>query len=432
MKNKKIIIEDYYENKEKNKKKKINKIKITISLILILVVFIFGVYAVIKFIANPTDVYIVTKGELTKDESVDGYIVRKETEVQGGNYKNGMIKIKDEGAKTAKGDSIFRYYSSGEDEAKAKISKLDLQIQDLMENENTIFTGDIKLLESQIETTIDNYYKETSVEKMTEYKKKLGSYISKKAQISGEQSPAGSTLKKLIEERNSLEKEMEDKAEYVSAPESGIVSYKVDGLENVLLAEDFNKYNKAFLEKLNLKTNQIIASSDEKGKIIDGYDCYLIFNSNSEEIKNVKQDDTIKIRLQNAKETTNAKIKNIIEEDDGTRTVTIMLDKGVEELISYRKTSFEIVWWSESGFKIPNTALAQENNYYYVIRNRNGYHNKMLVKILKQNDEYSIVKAYSNEELKTMNFTSEQIYDMKTISLYDEIVLNPTEKEVLQ
>ena len=39
-----------------------------------------------------------------------------------------------------------------------------------MENENTIFTGDIKLLESQIETTIDNYYKETYKEMSKLYK----------------------------------------------------------------------------------------------------------------------------------------------------------------------------------------------------------------------------------------------------------------------
>ena len=56
----------------------------------------------------------------------------------------------------------------------------------------------------------------------------------------------------------------------------------------------------------------------------------------------------------------------------------------------------------------------------------------VIVKILKQNDEFSIVKAYSNDELKQMNFTTTEIYNMKNISLYDEIVLNPTGEEVLQ
>ena len=309
---------------------------------------------------------------------------------------------------------------------------MDLQIQKLMENESTIFTGDIKLLESQIDSTIDSYYDVTSTQKIVEYKKKLSSYINKKAQISGEQSPAGSELKKLIDERNTYEKELADNSEYVKAPSSGIVSYRVDGLESVLTTDDFNKFNKEFLENLKLKTNQIIASSEEKGKIINGYMCYIIFNSDSDEAKNVKNGDRIQIRLQNASTTTRATVTNIITESDDSKTITLQIEKNVEDLINYRKISFDIVWWSEDGFKIPNSSLVEEKDHYYVVRNRNGYYNKMLVKILKQNDEFSIVKAYSNDELKQMNFTTTEIYNMKNISLYDEIVINPTGEEVLQ
>lgn len=427
-----VIIKDYYKNHKRSKTRDINKLKIVYSIIAIIIIFIIAIYAVLKFVSNPTDTYIVTRGELSKNEPVIGYIVREETEVQGKNYKNGMIKIKDDGEKTAKDESIFRYYSSGEEELKKKITDLDLQIQKLMENESTIFTGDIKLLESQIDSTIDSYYDVTSTQKIVEYKKKLSSYINKKAQISGEQSPAGSELKKLIDERNTYEKELADNSEYVKAPSSGIVSYRVDGLESVLTTDDFNKFNKEFLENLKLKTNQIIASSEEKGKIINGYMCYIIFNSDSDEAKNVKNGDRIQIRLQNASTTTRATVTNIITESDDSKTITLQIEKNVEDLINYRKISFDIVWWSEEGFKIPNSSLVEEKDHYYVVRNRNGYYNKMLVKILKQNDEFSIVKAYSNDELKQMNFTTTEIYNMKNISLYDEIVLNPTEEEVLQ
>ena len=61
-----------------------------------------------------------------------------------------------------------------------------------------------------------------------------------------------------------------------------------------------------------------------------------------------------------------------------------------------------------------------------------GYYNKMLVKILKQNDEYCIVRQYKTEELEELGFTSSQIYSMRNIALYDEIVLNPTDEQMLQ
>ena len=39
----------------------------------------------------------------------------------------------------AKGDSVFRYYSSGEEELKNKITELDVEIQSLMQNEKSSF-----------------------------------------------------------------------------------------------------------------------------------------------------------------------------------------------------------------------------------------------------------------------------------------------------
>ena len=63
-------------------------------------------------------------------------------------------------------------------------------------------------------------------------------------------------------------------AEYVTAPKSGVVSYRVDGLEDVLSVDGFSKLNKKFLDDLKLKTSQVIATSEEKGKIINNFKCY--------------------------------------------------------------------------------------------------------------------------------------------------------------
>ena len=124
--------------------------------------------------------------------------------------------------------------------------------------------------------------------------------------------------------------------------------------------------------------------------------------------------------------------ENIIDEDDESKTITVKITNDVEKLIAYRKISFDIIWWDAEGFRIPNEAIKDENGLSYVVRNRNGYYNKMLVKILKQNDEYCIVRQYKTEELEELGFTSSQIYSMRNIALYDEIVLNPTDEQMLQ
>ncbi len=408
--------------------KKIRKGRVFAVVLILALVFIYAIYLVAKLVQNPTNTFMVTNGKISQEESDIGYIIREETVVKGQNYKNGMVKIKNEGEKVAKGDSVFRYYSSGEEELKNKIAELDVEIQSLMQNEKSSFPSDVKLLESQIEKELDSIYGVNNAQKIQEYKKNINSYITKKAKIS---SPSNSRLKELLSQREEYENRLTSDSENVNATESGIVSYRVDGLESVLTTEDFTKFNKNFLQELKLKTGQTVAGSEEVGKIINNYQCYIAFNSNTNEAKSSKVGDTIKIRVQNS-DTVKASVENIIDEDDGSKTITVKITNDVEKLIAYRKISFDIIWWDAEGFRIPNEAIKEENGLSYVVRNRNGYYNKMLVKILKQNDEYCIVRQYKTEELEELGFTSSQIYSMRNIALYDEIVLNPTDEQMLQ
>lgn len=408
--------------------KKIRKGRVFAVVLILALVFIYAVYLVAKLVQNPTNTFMVTNGKISQEESDIGYIIREETVVKGQNYKNGMVKIKNEGEKVAKGDSVFRYYSSGEEELKNKIAELDVEIQSLMQNEKSSFPSDVKLLESQIEKELDSIYGVNNAQKIQEYKKNINSYITKKAKIS---SPSNSRLKELLSQREEYENRLTSDSENVNAPESGIVSYRVDGLESVLTTENFTKFNKNFLQDLKLKTGQTVASNEEVGKIINNYQCYIVFNSNTNEAKNSKVGDTIKIRVQNS-DTLKASVENIIDEDDESKTITVKITNDVEKLIAYRKISFDIIWWDAEGFRIPNEAIKEENGLSYVVRNRNGYYNKMLVKILKQNDEYCIVRQYKTEELEELGFTSSQIYRIRNIALYDEIVLNPTDEQMLQ
>ena len=47
---------------------------------------------------------------------------------------------------------------------------------------------------------------------------------------------------------------------------SGVISYRVDGLEETLKASDFSNLNEKSLENFDLKTGKIVSSSNEKRK----------------------------------------------------------------------------------------------------------------------------------------------------------------------
>ena len=77
-------------------------------------------------------------------------------------------------------------------------------------------------------------YKLNDLEDIQDKKSELDTYISKKTKITGNLSPADSHVKSLIEKRNSLESGLSQASEIINAPVSGIMSYRVDGLETLL------------------------------------------------------------------------------------------------------------------------------------------------------------------------------------------------------
>ena len=407
---------------KKDKKSKINA-KIVVAIIIILAIIVYAIYALARLIMNPTDTCLVENGKISLEESVKGYIIRDETVVKGENYKNGIAQIKTEGEKVAKGDSIFRYYTSGEESLIKKIKELDVKIQEAMEKENGVYTSDIKTLEEQIQKKLYEAYEQNDLQKIKEYKKDLSNNITKKAKIAGENSPAGSYLKQLISQRSEYENQLNSGSEYITAPKSGVVSYRVDGLENVLTPSNLASLSKDMLEGLKLKTGEIVSTSDESGKIIDNFYAYIacILKNENIEAAGVKVDSSLKIRLSNSKECT-ATIEYIAQENEDESLVVLKITECVEELINYRKISLDILWWSESGLKVPNSAIKYESDdLAYITRKRVGYTDDIYVKILKQNDKYSIIENYTNTELKEKGVSEEKGKNRRTVSLYDEI-----------
>lgn len=409
--------------KKVEEKRKLDKKKIIIYITFIFVL-IYLIYAVYLLVKEPTDKVTVEQGTLYLEETNIGYVIREEQVIKGDNYKNGMEQIKTEGEKTAKGSSIFRYYSQNEEGLKIQIAELDDKIQEALEGQKGIYSPDIKNLENQLDEKIELLNKITDISKITEYQKQINDLITKKAKLTGESSSAGSYLKQLYSDRTKLEEQLNSGAEYITAPKSGIVSYKVDGLEELLSPNNFSELSKELLEGLKLKTGQLIATSDECGKIIDSSKCYIATITDSEQAKVAQLDDKVKIRLSN-NEVITAKINYISQENEDEMLIVLEINKQISELANYRKISFDLIWWSDSGLKIPNQAIIEEDGLSYVVRNRAGYLNKILVKVTRKNDKYSLVSTYDTEELKELGFTETEIKSMKKISMYDEILLKP-------
>ena len=212
---------------------------------------------------------------------------------------------------------------------------------------------------------------------------------------------------------------------YKKSTTSGIVSYRVDGLEEKLRADNLAEITDTFLENLDLKTGQIISTSNESGKIIDNFKYYIAVIINTELSNKAKVGYNVTLKISGAEEE-NAKVVQI-NEGSGKRTIIFEINRMSSTVINHRKLSVDVIWWKKTGFKVPNQAIYTENindkDINYVLINKSGIENKCYVKVEKQNETFSIISSYETKELQELGIDENDIKNYKKISNYDEIIL---------
>lgn len=392
-----------------------------IAILSAIAVIIYVISAVYLLIVHPTDTYVVKQGTVSEEDEAVGYIIRNEQVVKGDNYQNGIYAIASEGQRVAVNESIFRYYSDSEKEIETQISGLNYKIQELLEQEKIIPSADIKSIEKQIEDKIENINTLNNYQEIVENKKNIDNLITKKINFIGDVTE-NKEIKALINERNSYEEQLKKGSEYQKAPIGGVVSYRVDGLEEELSLDKFNEMTEKYLNALDLRTGKIVSTSNESGKVIDNFKCYIAITMNSKKAMEAKVGNKVQLRISNGEEE-NAEIIQI-NEQSGKRTIIFEMDKMTEILMSHRKIVVDVIWWNVSGLKIPKQALIQENGLYYVMRNKAGVQTKLLVKVEKQTDKFAIIAPYEDDELKELGYSSDEIRNYRKITNYDEIIIN--------
>lgn len=339
----------------KIKNKKVKEIKNVILLALIICLIIYIIYELVELISSPTEAVLVRKGEVSKEESTFGYIIREEEIITNQSAGENIEKLKAEGEKVSKGEAILKYYTVEKELIAQEISETEAEIQQALESQNEIFSSDIKALDAQIEDKLYSISNKNNVQELKENKTDINSYITKKAKITGDLSPAGSYIKDLILKKNELEESLLEGSQSIYASTSGIISYRIDDLENVLKTTNLESITKEMLNKLDLKPGKVISTSNQRVKLVNNFYCLIATQSSSNEAKNAKVGDKVNIKLSTGDEV-KATIEHINDEEN-SRILIFRIIQNVEQLVSFRKISMDIIWWSASGLKIPNSSI---------------------------------------------------------------------------
>ena len=411
--------------KKKTKNKKLKKdIKDAVFLTVIICLVIVALFAIISLAASPTNTFILQKNKISSEDSKVGYIIREEHIIDETKDINTTIEpIKGEGERVSAKNAVFKYYNVDQEEITKQIDDLNAQIQEALLGQTDLFSSDVKSIESQIEMQLNDVKEENNMQNVKEFKNNIANYIIKKAKIAGSLSAAGQYINDLISQRSKLEQSLNDGSKFINSIYSGVVSYRIDGLENELTIDKLNDLTVKELEQLNITTGQIVAKSTNQAKIVNNFECYIAIPFGKEVFEKTHEGDTVLLRIFGNREI-KAKVFKIIDEGNKSIVIYKIADE-VEDLINYRKIAVDVIWWEYEGLMVPKSTILYDNVLSYVIRKKNGKFEKILIKILKQNDNYCIIDNYTANELQELGFSSDEIKSIKSIKLYDEIMTDP-------
>ncbi len=411
------------------KKKKISSLFI-FPLLLIIIVCSY----LIRYIYFRIETEIVKYGSIQNSFESKGLIIRNE-------YTYGFsekLKLKNkipEGERVPNGKKIVEIIK-GEDEIQGdllfRINKLEERIKDIENNEKDydIFEKDKEKLDNSINNKIElikRYSEEGNLESLNKIKTELSDELYKKSLINGNDSFSGKNLEQLIKERDQLLDLYNNNIDAIFAKSSGIVSYKLDGLEQSL--------NPISLDKISINDiRQIISSNEidngkteyEGVKIIEDYIWYISCIIKDDEMQGMEEGNSISLAFNDKeKEIIKAKIYKISEQGDNERIVTFQINEYLEEHYNSRIANITIIRNEYEGFLVSKSCIVEKDkqNGIYIIKK--GIIRFVPVEILALEANKALIKNIDYSEGENQN-------SGYIIKVYDEVIKNTKNIKVNQ
>ncbi len=236
------------------------------------------------------------------------------------------------------------------------------------------------------------------------------------------------SLESLKAKRQALLKQISGNNIRYYAGVSGIVSYILDGYEEILLPKDFENYTyDALLFDETTKENDIESNKDVVAgrpifKIINNFEWYIAIKiEDIEKVADYDVGQAIIFELENDIELNGRIINMNITGNNG-----VLIVKNTDYLhndYNIRFNNIEIVKSKKEGFKIPSSTIIDNDGVKGVyIKDINGIVKFRPILIFGQVGEYSIInKGNNNGYIELSGYPN----PVRTITLYDEIFLKP-------
>ncbi len=282
----------------------------------------------------------------------------------------------------------------------------------------------MKVQESQenLVKTLQEKINNSDYSSIREIKEGLEQSSDKIADLSPSTTLIGQSLDSLNKRKEDILEEINSNTVMYTTSTAGILSFKVDGYENLYIPKDFENYTYENLDiPKELKRKE---ENDFTGfKIIDNFQWYM--GLKIDDIKNLKEyevGDFLHIRIKDDDRELTGRIVAINK--SGNKMVVILrFNAYLEDYFDLRFPSVDIILSEKKGFKIPTKSiLDKEGQKGVYIKEFNGIVKFRPISIIDSNKDYTFVNIGKNGYIDIKGYEK----PVQTINLYDEIFLNPS------
>lgn len=391
------------------------------------------VYIVIRMIPSVTSIVVKTtfpEEELVLDKyGVNAIVLRNEELYKSAGSGNIEYFVK-EGERVPSGKHIAQLkltggistYNQMLEEVNKKIEVLNQVKKDIEENPEYASNPEESI--NKIVYEIQNYLQNKNYKDAEILKEKLSIFEDNKENILGGLEQINTTLEKLQVEKEAITKDINDNIVNYYAKDAGVVSFKVDGFEEVYKYSDRDKYRFTDMKekpiKKNLLDNKVSENNEPVFKIISNYEWYLVLDgTNIKDVNKFEIGDNIRIELKD--EEIIGKIENIDKVKENT-TLLCRFNTNFEDFYEQRLVNVDVIRYKYRGYKIPKKAIVEsENQKGVIIRDISGITRFRPVEILYEAGD--IVYVSKGDESNYIKIGPEDKL-VKTVSKFDEIILN--------
>ncbi len=401
------------------KKKKNNKNYRIGTLLLFIVLSIYLSGYLVKLINRPSiSIETLNYGTIDVPATLRGIIVRDEVVIN--SSIDGQAEYYySENDRVAKNTVICSVKNTGTtDVIESEIKKIDKSILEAQKSREdfSLFKDDIKSVEESIENIIDNsIYKfvNNDLSEIYSFKNQIQTQINQRNQIWLAEN--SKSTDELAAQRQQFKNQLSGNSETVTAPESGIISLKVDNFEEIVTPDVRTSIAEDQI-KITVRPSYISKSLSQSAgsplfKLIKSNTWYVVSYVPNSVASEWETGDYMELTttVDDEEKTVQMQIESM-EAGENSTYVVFVSDRNMADFLDIRTMDFKVNEKLQKGLKVPNEAIveraflkipveyiSESNGVKGVIKRESDGDKFKELKILKSDDKYAYILQNFND-----------------------------------